>query len=316
MSHYFAIAALRGNGLIHSADLNDLGFNARAIARAVSLGQLVRIRRGIYVEASRYAQLEPDGVHRLLVCATETVKGPAVVSHESAAAMHQLPMIGQWPSVVHATAPGAAGGSSSRGIHKHTSLNEPEIVTINGVVVTSLERTLIDVASKRSLVVSTAMIDKALRDKKTSKDALWTELIDAGARPGSKRAGFAIDFADGRSGSEGESLSRARMWELGFEAPQLQIVVEVGRSRFEVDFGWEGVALFGEFDGAIKYTRAAILAGREPGEVVMNEKSREDSIRAETGRSFVRWTWDDAISPQKFERKLAAAGVPRVTRRS
>jgi len=123
-----------------------------------------------------------------------------------------------------------------------------------------------------------------------------------------------IEFSDGRSGSVGESLSRVRVFQLGFEAPELQVEVKVGSRRFEVDFGWEGIRRFGEFDGAVKYTRSAELSGRRVEDVVTEEKVREDLIREATDRRFTRWLWREALDARHFDRRLTEAGVPRVRR--
>jgi predicted transcriptional regulator of viral defense system len=61
------------------------------LGRLVRAGQLSRLRRGAYVD-----QVLPAGteaVHRLLVEATVAgLRRPAVVSHQSAAVLHGLPL--------------------------------------------------------------------------------------------------------------------------------------------------------------------------------------------------------------------------------
>ncbi len=54
---------------------------------------------------------------------------------------------------------------------------------------------------------------------------------------------------------------------------------------------WEAERLLGEFDGRVKYGRL-LRPGQEPGDVVFEEKRREDAMRAEDW-GMVRWTWDD-----------------------
>jgi hypothetical protein len=81
------------------------------------------------------------------------------------------------------------------------------------------------------------------------------------------------------------------------------------------DFYWEGSRTVGEFDGIAKYQKPEYLKGRTPGQVVVDEKLREDRIRA-TGRNVVRWMWADLWSPGELERKLSAAGVSRRRRSS
>lgn len=119
----------------------------------------------------------------------------------------------------------------------------------------------------------------------------------------------AVDFADPRSESVGESLSRVRISELGFAAPALQNVVWVEGREYRLDFEWEG-GLVGEFDGKQKYLRSQELFGRSAQEMVYREKLREDALRS-TGRRVVRWSWDDLHHPTILRDRLARFGVPR-----
>jgi hypothetical protein len=65
----------------------------------------------------------------------------------------------------------------------------------------------------------------------------------------------------------------------------------VRRQRFigRVDFGWPELGTVGEFDGLVKYGR---VPGSDPADVLVEEKRREDALRAE-GLAVVRWTWID-----------------------
>ena len=242
--------------------------------------------------------------------------------------MYGLPLIGGWPSRVHALAPGAPGGSSSSGFITHRAAVTSEFQLIDGVRVTSLARTLVDVSTTGAFLPAVTMLDEALRtqehrdfarpaaSKLLTKRVLLDELREVNPRYGQKAARAAIGFADGRAGSPGESLSRVRMHELGFQAPELQVAVTTPRGRsYDIDFGWESARKFGEFDGHVKYTRAEYLRGRSPDEVMWAEKRREDEVRETTGRSFVRWVWDEALDARVFFRRLEGAGVPRAVAR-
>ncbi len=86
-----------------------------------------------------------------------------------------------------------------------------------------------------------------------------------------------------------------------------------GALPYRVDFDLDGV--LGEFDGTVKYTDAAMLAGRDARDVLMAEKRREDWIRATTGRRLARWQWADIASAAALERHLEALGIrPRQVR--
>ena len=306
------IAEIRGHGLLHSADLIELGVTSRLIRRALGEGVLVRVHRGVYALPKPNESLKPSELHRLQVRATIGLAGPdSVVSHLSAAAMHGLPLIGTWPKRVHVSRVGSLGGSSSPGIVSHRARDIPEITMIDDVAVTTLTRTVVDVASTCSFVIAVAMIDHALRVGGLTKEAVLAECDRVGLEFGKRKVFDAVEFSDERSGSPGESLSRVHAHLLGFAAPDLQVEVTTVRGKFDVDFGWLTARRFGEFDGIVKYTRAAYLKGRTVEQVVIAEKEREDSIRAKTGHTFVRWLWKDALNPAVFDRILREAEVPR-----
>jgi hypothetical protein len=131
-----------------------------------------------------------------------------------------------------------------------------------------------------------------------------------------RRVRTAIEFADGQAESAGESYSRGLIHAAGFVPPALQREVRdsAGRVGYS-DFYWEESRIVGEFDGIAKYQKPEYLKGRTPGQMVVDEKLREDRIRA-TGCNVVRWVWADLWSPGALERKLSAAGVPRRRRSS
>ena len=311
MIELLLIAEARGDGLIFTRDLRELGATSEQIDRAIRLQQLVRLRRGVYVRLSVDGDRRRDETHRLLVRGTSALSHGIVVSHLSAAAMHRLPLIGGWPGRVHISTPARTGGGSSAGTIAHRSGPPPETIEIDGVIVTSLARTLVDVAATCSFLVGVTMIDHALRTTPVRRGELFEELDFVAPTRGSTRARSSVEFGDGRSGSAGESLCRVRAFELGFHRPELQTRVATRHGNHDIDFEWPEVNLFGEFDGLVKYSRAEYMGGRSAQDVLLNEKNREDAIREATGRRFTRWLWNEALDPVLFNRRLLDAGVPR-----
>ena len=310
VDNWIEIAELRGAGLVFARCLRELGIPRSSVDDALRRNALYTVRRGVY---ARPPGSTPEGLlqrHRYVVRALAAVAPEHVVSHLSAAAMHGLPVIGPWPDRVHVLALDAHGGTSRPGFTAHRTAAVPPTRVIDGVLVTAIERTLVDVAATSTLLVATAVLDCALHEGLTTRELIAEELDRVSPRYGFRRAEMAINFADGRSASAGESLSRVRMHQLQFEAPELQIHVSTYRGEYDVDFGWEGAQRFGEFDGFAKYARAKYLKGDTAAQAVVREKAREDAIRAKSGRAFVRWGWDDALSPRRFDRLLREGGVP------
>jgi hypothetical protein len=102
-----------------------------------------------------------------------------------------------------------------------------------------------------------------------------------------------VAFADGRSGSVGESRSRVAIDAAGLPPPVLQWEVFAASGVFigRVDFAWPMFRTVAEFDGKVKYGRL-LRPGQDAGEAVYEEKRREDALRDEDLR-MVRWGWLD-----------------------
>lgn len=310
-----------GDGLITTERLREAGISSRALERLVGTRVLTRVRHGAFVMTTVWQALWPDERYRLFVRAT-VLASPRdlVASHLSAAVMHRLPLVGAWPQTVHVLDPGAGGGASARLITSHRSVPESDTVLIDGVWVTALARTLTDVAITETLERSvpaldaglhavrgreeTAAVGRGVRRRGEYMSALLKfaegqfleqvliELDRVAPIKGRRRAEHAIAFANGLADGPGESLSRVRFLELGFETPELQVRFDGpdGRDAF-VDCYWRGVRKGGEFDGKYKYTRGAILKpGQDPGEIVFAEKRREDALRTRPTCGSVRPT--------------------------
>ena len=240
---------------------------------------------------------------------------PLVFSHLSAAAIWGLPVLGLWQSAsVHVVMGISSGGRSSRGISRHGVAMELVVThLVDGLIVTSVERTLIDLATTTSFASAVMSFDFALggRDPLTTKQRIRTEMERLALRRGRRRVEHVLDFAVQNSGSPGESLSRARFFELGFPAPKLQVefVHHTGITD-RVDFDWEEFEHIGEFDGLGKYRDPRLMSGLAPEEVVIREKRREDRLRSKRPH-FSRWEWADALEAHRLAAILAEAGLPR-----
>ncbi len=171
-------------------------------------------------------------------------------------------------------------------------LDPTELTLIDEVLVTSLSRTVLDLARTLPWEQAVAAGDRALALGLTR-----AELSDALQRmrgwPGIGSARRTVDFLDLRSESAGESVSRVRICEAGLPAPTLQLVILDSRGRFvaRVDFGWEERRTLGEFDGKAKYSEL-LKPGQTSRDAMLAEKQREDQLR-DLGWQVVRWTWAD-----------------------
>ncbi|MGY1680307.1 type IV toxin-antitoxin system AbiEi family antitoxin domain-containing protein [Geodermatophilus sp. SYSU D01176] len=269
------------------------GWSDAELTRQLRRGGLARLRPGAYVPA-----VAPDGEaqrHRLLVAATlDALRRPAVVSHQSAAVLLGMPLWGVDLRRVHVTRRPPASSEVGRHLRCHVArLTDEEVVAVDGVPVTSPVRTALDLARTLAVEPAVVALDAALRLRLVHRPELDRRLEGVVGTPGSRAAARAVGFADGRSESVGESRSRLLLHRLGLAPSTLQLAVRSagGRLLGRADFGWEEARVVGEFDGRVKYGRL-LRPGQEPGDVVFEEKRREDAFRDEDW-GVVRWTWAD-----------------------
>jgi hypothetical protein len=282
------------------------GWSDDELGRLVRSGELSRLRRGAYVDGTLPSDAAAS--HALLVRATLAgLRRPAVVSHQSAAVLLGLPLWDVPLDRVHVTRRPGAWNDSGRLLCCHVArLGDDEVVEVDGAAVTNPVRTALDLARSLPHEAAVVSLDAALRLGLVGHDALRTRLLDIAGTPGSRSAARAVQAADGRSGSVGESRSRVIFgrWKLPPSALQFEVRSGDGRLIGRTDFAWEEHRLVGEFDGRVKYGRF-LRPGEDPGDAVFREKGREDSIRDE-GWGVVRWTWSDLRQPH-----LVAARVRR-----
>jgi hypothetical protein len=163
---------------------------------------------------------------------------------------------------------------------------------VAGVPVTTIARTVLDLARSLPMDQAVACGDRALA-LGLDKRELEAGLYEMERWPGVRAARRAVEFLDVRSESVGESVSRVRLMEEGLPAPDLQheILGPDGQVIARVDFYWKEQKTIGEFDGKIKYGRL-LKPGQRIEDVIFEEKLREDALR-DLGSQMVRWLWRD-----------------------
>ena len=295
--------------LILRAEAFDRGLNVDDIKRRLAGGKWKAIRRGVYVPAPAVADLTPEQLHCLRIeAALPQLSSHYVVSHLSAACLHGLELLRPPGQAVQVTNPGARSGRRRKMLQTFCAAMDPdEITTVDGYPVTTVARTLVDMARTCGFEQSVVAVDHALRTGRVVREALETASERAGRRPGIRAAHQVIAFADPGAESVGESRSRVLMTREGLPPPELQFRV-LGRSGAMVartDFRWREFNTVGEFDGAEKYGRR-LRPGQSAGDAVFQEKLREDQIR-ELGFNVVRWTWGELDDPPALAGKIRRA---------
>ncbi|UBQ02303.1 MULTISPECIES: hypothetical protein [Curtobacterium] len=271
-----------------------------ALQQAVRRGELVRVTRGIAVDARAWQTASVRERQRVGLEAVMTTVGEwRVLSHRSAALLWDLPDVDRPDRRVHVTDPLLGTTHSGRRVVRHAAgLGADEVTTFDGRRVTTLLRTVVDIVRSTSYENGVAVFDHVLHRHLLDVDELRRAFAAWPTPRGMTRARRALRFADGRAESPGESVSRVRIDEDGFPPPVLQQAF----GPFRVDFWWPRAGVVGEFDGLEKY---------DGPEAVRREKSREHELllRPEV-RRVVRWGWSEVRTPGRLQTVLRTAGLP------
>ncbi len=321
--------------------------DAALVRREVREGRLRRVDRGTYlhIDSARAGwQQAEDVIRARCLGLQQRCRGGTVVSHATAALLHGLPVPTSRILDVSHSFLRATRTEAAFPVTRHIrELTEEDVVTLDGVLVTSLERTVIYCAcavrpdwplvAAEAALRQCARVDRRHRaGRGTSIDDLrssWLELLErSGPRRGRVQARAVLGLCDPLAESAGESRARCVFLADGLPPPLLQAPIGLEGGTAFSDFAWalddSGRMLHGEYDGLGKYTSPstaaesgkasiharATAAGegqRDPSDaaaVVVAEKGREDAIR-ERGHEVLRVDKDDLATWQR-RRALAA----------
>lgn len=293
-------------GILTTKELSRAGITESQLRTLVGRGALVRLERGIYAKPAPVKRLNTAklGASALRLAAAVATAGPdAVGSHQHAAVIHRLQLLGRAdPDVIDVTRP--HGASARRSARPGTQLHVAAIpaghrTVVSGIPVTTVARTVVDIARMTPVPDGVVTADSALHGKQTTKRELYA-VIDACAQwPGIGRARRVVDFSDGLAESAFESIARVAFHDAGLPEPVLQAPVGgEGRVIARVDFYWPAHSTIAEADGAAKYS--------DPG-VARRQLQRDADLRA-AGFQVVHFTWNEFhVSPDQVVREIRAA---------
>jgi hypothetical protein len=309
------------HGFFYRFQALDCGYSHREFECARREKIWVKVRRGAYTTADHAASLDEAGRHVLKVRAVAgRLEGQVVVTGVSALAVQGVPLWGVDLNVVHvAREAGFSSRTDAHVVHHVAPIPESQLVEVNGLLIPVIERNLVDAARQVSFESGVVLADGARRLLPFDPDLAQSVVESQRDWPGSVKAARVVRFSDGAAETVGESRSRVMIARIGLPAPQLQkcFYRSDGSLLARSDFFFEEFNTVGEFDGKQKYGRALYeKTGRiedvDLGEVVWQEKRREDGIRDE-GNEVVRWVWfevegHDREIRQRFDRAIDRAG--------
>jgi very-short-patch-repair endonuclease len=295
---------LRLEGLVTTTDLRAAGITRRQQATLLGRGELVAVSSGVLARGSVYRELvaKSASAELLRAAAALVTSAPgAVASHHTAAVMYNLDLLGWPPQRISITRPPASGSRSGKpGVLVHSAELPPGHVTRRkGVPVTTVARTVIDIARISPFRAGVVTADSALRRAPITRDDLVAVLNDCRQWRGARTAAAVVDFADGLAESALESIARVLFRDLGLPPPELQAWIGDGHEEVRVDFRWRQYRTIAEVDGAVKYTDLTA----DPAMRAIGQLRRDEFLR-ELGYEVVHFTWQDITRDQH---RVAAA---------
>ena len=312
----------RLDALFDAAELRDACLvpktpaDAAALRRRVLAEEIVEPAPGLFARTPHWLALDPDDKAFHLMRALGEKHPTWTFCASSAALAWGLDVPHPLALPVQAYAgkqPKRSGGN----LCIHTPSKPVVSVVHGGVHVVPLWDAVLETLLSAPFAYSLAVADSALRASGWTREDLLRYLREAGkGRHGIRRALITASYADGRAENGGESRARAFFIVQGFLPPDLQVEVTdpADPSRiYRVDFYWilpDGRVVIGEFDGKQKYADERMLGARTTIDALVAERQRESRLTL-AGYPVLRFTYDDLQHPQRLERLLTVAGIPR-----
>jgi very-short-patch-repair endonuclease len=272
-----ALAELTGrqHGVVSIRQLEALGLGPRGAQNRAERGALHRLHRGVYAVGHRVVSSDGARIAAVLAC------GPgAVLSHRSAAAAWGLRATDRARHEI--TVARRRRPRADIDVRFTRRLGAEDVATLRGIPITSIARTLIDLAA----VLRPDALERAVHQAEVLR------LLDAGALRS------AVDRADGRRGvgtlrrvlaepDPGHTRSRLEERFLALcrrermPPPRLNAHVPLDDGHIEVDALWARARVVVELDGAAAHrTARAFEADR-----------RRDGALVARGYIVLRLTW-------------------------
>ena len=294
--------------VMHRSDLLAAGIRDGEIKTKRGSGAWTRVHRGAYCATDSLVGLTQEERYRLRSIAVARRSPLLVLSHQSAAALHGLPLWKAPLERVHLIRPADGGGRAGPGRVVHIGRLEPnEIGRIAGTRVTSPTRTLVDIACSSSFVTTVVAADAALRRRLVTPEELAAALASTQHRRGASAARRALRFADGRCESVGESLLRVAIHQAHLPDPQLQIrIINVNGYVMAGQISATRSSGFSSSSMVRSSTASCSDSVESAHDVVLAEKIREDRLR-DLGYVVVRIVWAELTDPAAIAAKITAA---------
>jgi predicted transcriptional regulator of viral defense system len=271
-----ATLAGRQCGVVSVAQLREVGIGRGAVDRAVRAGRLHRVHHGVY--AMGHTVLRPEG-HRL---AAVLACGPgAVLSHRSAAAHWELLATSQ--ARIDVTAVRSRHPVPGVRLHTTRSLDAQDRTTHQGIPITTVHRTLLDLAA----TTRADQLENALAQAMHLQLYDQRAIDDVIARSNGHRGTGVLNEATRQEPQITRSMWEIRMLRLVRSAHLPEPICNKAldapdHGECKPDFYWPAYGLIVETDGSEAHRTLAAFRG---------DRAKDAALTA-AGYKVLRFTWD------------------------
>jgi very-short-patch-repair endonuclease len=284
--------ARRQHGLVTRAQLKAAGFTRSAVDHRLRTGRLWRAYPGVFAVGRAELTREAGWLAAVLACG-----GDAALSHLSAAALWEI-RERRPPKRPQVSVPTQVGRRAPRGIelHRVATLRPNDVTERNAIPVTTLPRTLADLAA----VLDDKQLKSAVRQSERIHRLDLAQLrvsLDDFPRTSAHHARLRrlLDaYVPATTDSELEAAFLELCVDHGLPMPATQVPI----GRYRVDFLWPGLGLVVETDGRAAHD--GFIAFRE-------DRVRDRALEA-AGFEVLRFAGAEVLrEPKSVARELSAA---------
>ncbi len=270
------------HGVVTRGELVAAGLSEGQVARLMGSGRLVRLGPSSYRLGGA-----PDCLEARVLGVLADLGGTAWASHRTAAALHGIKVHGPAGSIDITRPYGASANRGSVIVHRSTRVLDHHVMVVRQVPVTTVPRTIFDLARRTGPTVLDRAVEQALRDRLCTIGSLYRVLAELGGRgrPGTVKMRNVLarrgrDYVPTKS--DMELVGRALLHDVPGIEWEVPMSDEQGFIR--------------SVDGRVAHTRLVVeLDGRrfhgQPSDV--ERDAAEDARLVAAGNVVQRLTWAD-----------------------
>ena len=264
------------------------------------LSEYVLVAKNYYAVRSEWAKMSPQSKHLSMCSFFMNRNNQLMFTAQSACAIYNIPRLDKYeirPNCIN-----EKHRSTTEIIHWHCGAVDPDAKSVDGFLVASPVRTILDLAKRDSPASLLVSINHCLSNQLFDINDLKFALANRPSMKQRKLLARLLKHVNDKCESPLETIAWVELYNSGFVLPKQQIqFFDMNEFVACVDMFWElrhrKIVL--ELDGKIKYTSD---------EVLYKEKLREDRLR-KLGIEVMRSGWTD-VKNGTFVQMLKDNGIP------